>query len=147
MTIAIKCEWTLEDQLNCYTSPSTPANDYTYVYTTHAQCIFLVLDDIRKIRWYGIAIKILVSRYHHYYIILLGFYKFMAIFAPQCINSHIKCSTVSLELIYRPICVWSNWLQVHINLYHTSSLVCLSANYLVYDIMATSEPQKNVILV
>ena len=62
-----------------------------------------------------------------------------------CINIHIKCSVVRLEITQRVEFVWSNWLQVHINLYHISRLLCLSINPSVYDIMDTSKQQKTVI--
>ena len=73
-----------------------------YTIATYHNAIIVVLGAIKKTKWYGIAIKYLnitVLLLLHF---LLVFCIFMTISAPQCINSHIKCSFVKLELAHGP---------------------------------------------
>ena len=65
-----------------------------------------------------------------------------AISVPQCINIHIKFSSQVKSNLLAKICL--NYMLI-IDLYHTSRLVCFSTNHSVFDIMATSKSQKNII--
>ena len=130
-------------------------NSWKYCLTkiwSHTVCNWLnndkiVLGDIREI-------KILVQychKVHWYYGIVVSsnnflvLRRFTAISLSHCINVHIKCSVVRIEVTYALAKICLNMLII--DLYHTTRLVCFSANHFVYDIMATSKPQKIMISV
>ena len=104
----------------------------------------MVMGDIRIIE---IIIMILsssmpISRYCYGFKILLMWCRFTAISVPQCINIYIKFSSQVESNLLAKICL--NYMLI-IDLYHTSRLVCFSTNHSVFDIMATSKSQKNII--
>ena len=112
---------------------------YMHIYYRKSKnrCIYLVLGDIRKIKMVRYYRKI--PRYDGLVIVtnfsnILHIYSY---FVPQCINIHIKCSVVRLEVSQRP-----NLPEVTIQNDHASKL---SVSDSIYDFLDSSKPQKNVI--